>query len=179
MSRLLIGAITLVLAFSLAGISAAAEQWQTVSVPADGFVVQMPGHPKTKTEPTEMGGLQGTVSRYEISADDAYWGISAASFGTPFSKSVPETLDMARDRALNAAHGQIRDDKAITMGTVPGRELVYFIQNERTNNHRMVVRQRIYMIGKNKLVQQAYIGTPGSERSQQVNYFFNSIKLNP
>jgi hypothetical protein len=174
MKSKILGGLVLAVALSAAPMAMAAT-WQPLTSAEGGFTVLMPtGYVNEKT-PVDMGGAaKANNISYRVEADGAYWGVSATDYPQAASRDPQKMLENARDGALKRWNGAVVSDQALTVAGKPAREVTYNVVSE---GNSYTVRQRFVLISPQRVIQQAYVGQRGTEKSQQAEQFFASLRL--
>lgn len=172
-SKILCG---LAFALALSAVPAAmAATWQPLTSTEGGFTVLMPaGYVNEKTPVDMSGAAKANNTSYRVEADGAYWGVSTTDYPQAASRDPQKMLTNARDGALKRWNGTVLSDTAITVAGKPAREVTYNVVSE---GNTYTVRQRFLLISPQRVIQQAYVGPRGSEKSQQAEQFFASLQL--
>lgn len=172
-NKLLCGA-AFALAVSAAPLAMAAN-WQPLTSNEGGFTVLMPAGYVNEKAPVDMGGAaKANNVSYRVESDGAYWGVSTTDYPQAASRDPQKMLTNARDGALKKWNGTVRSDQAITVAGKPAREVVYDVVDNGTT---YTVRQRFVLISPQRVVQQAYVGKPGTAQSPEAQQFFSSLQF--
>jgi len=88
------------------------------------YIITFPHKPDTKDSKLESGNTKIAVSTAKVEFAGLVYTVSRAEYPEAFDSTKPETiLDGIRD-GMKGRDGQIKLDKSITLGDVPGREIV-------------------------------------------------------
>jgi len=178
--RMSIVARTLGLGIAAASLAAggsvamAQGQWQSVKAADGSFSVRMPppGAPDTQTFQGNNGPV--SVTSYRATANDGYWAAGTINYERRLNRTPVQMLDDARNGVIARAKGTMKSETPVSAAGAQGRELVYVVQNDQGTYH---VRQRFYVAAPDRLIQVAYVGTPGSEANAAVTQFMDSVQI--
>lgn len=168
------------LALSLCfGAPAAAQKWEKFAPAGGDFSVLMPGKPvKTDQEmQTAFGKLVNHM--FLLQSGEAVYMVSYGDFPEPVSDPavIKRMLDSARDNAIQATSGRLKEEKEIKLGGHTGRELLVVLPAGLT-------RARAYWVGK-RLYQVVVLmpegkGAAGEKaREETMAKFLDSFALTP
>jgi hypothetical protein len=90
--------------------------------------------------------------------------------GTIAKTGLEEAYKSAVQGSVRGTKGELRSDKAITQAGTSGHEILVSIPGP------FIMRQRIFIVG-DRLYQNIYVGTPGTEDDAGVNAFFASFRV--
>jgi hypothetical protein len=148
--------------------------WKSFS-PKDGaFTVLLPGIPKelTKAVKTATGTADVILFEVFVPPGASKYVVGCSEFPADAIKAGTEDrrLDHARDGAVASAKGKLKREKALLLGTYPGREV--FIEIEGKAN----VLIRMYAV-KNRLYETVAVGSAEFVTSKDTAKFLESFKL--
>jgi hypothetical protein len=148
--------------------------WKEVANKDGGFVVLMPGTAVSQTESlrTPSGPIDLVMYIVERKKEETvYIAMFCEMPENVFKMGTDEQrLDYARKRAVASTKGKLVSEKKIKLGTYPGRELVFELENKGQ------VRQRVYAV-KDKLYQLLVSGPREQTTSKDADRFLDSFKL--
>ena len=157
------GALTLVCAFVLAPNSVGAE---TLRSDRAKFLIEMPGHPKYSY--VEKINLD----EWTLSTRGKTWYVSFR--GNAGNWRTPKAMyDAGQKLAFGSGSNKrkLLSARDFRQNGLQGREFIAVASTGR------VLREWIFLVG-NHFYQIIYSGNPGTERSNEVNAFFNSFRVN-
>jgi hypothetical protein len=162
---LLIASLPLVL-------GADADNWKPFTSKEGGFTILFPGVPAESKQ--EAKAPTGTVTVTFFVAEQGgvtyIAGFSVFSKETMKSRTEQKRLNNARDGAVAAAKGNLKEEKRIHLAKkYPGRELL--IQAEKG-----FIRSRIYAV-ENRLYQTMVMGTKQQTDAKEATDFLDSFRL--
>lgn len=148
-------------------------QWQQFGASEGGFTVSMPGQPVKRQEAltTAVGPLQSWS--YSVApAQGVAYGVDYADYPSAVVQRYPPdaVLNSARDALVAKVNGRLRDERAISLGGYPGRELQLDVATGG------FVRARLYLVGQRQYQVVAVIPNDKAG-SQDASRFLNSFKL--
>jgi hypothetical protein len=152
--------------------------WYAVENAAGGFSVDMPGKPVDKQMNFRTaGGKPFAVFLQEVSLDAGatYFGMIWRQLDVvpKDAAGIERELVIARDGTTQNLKGTLITTRSIKHGALSGIDYVVEAGAQSTR-----YRYRTFIVG-NRMVQQAYSGTTGSENSPDVRKFHESLKLKP
>jgi len=149
----------------------AGTDWVRLNPKGQGFSVLLPGtaseHEGKLT--TKAGAVD--VAYFLVEYKDLTYVVSVSKFpkGTLKADTQNKRLENARDGALESAGGELVSEKAVKLGTVPGRELLI-------DGKKAFVRTRIYA-AENRLYQTMAVGSKDKVHGANAKRFFDSFKI--
>jgi hypothetical protein len=152
--------------------------WYTVENAAGGFSLDMPGKPVDRQMNFRTAaGKPIPVFLQEVSLDNGttYFGMIWRQLDVvpKDSGAIERELLSARDATTQSLKGTLITTRPIKHGALSGLDYVIEAGAQSTR-----YRYRSFIVG-NRMVQQAYSGTTGSENSPDVRKFHESLKLKP
>jgi hypothetical protein len=149
--------------------------WYSASSADGGYTVDMPGKVVERRLEIKSAGRPPVVSHLqEVNLDGGktYFGMVWTRVVVPKSDAeIEKTLMRMRDQTTAAMKGSLITTRAAKYGSFQGLEYVIEAGPEATRS-----RYRVYFVG-DRIVQQVYSGTTGSENSPDVRKFHESLKL--
>jgi hypothetical protein len=149
-------------------------EWQRFESEQNRFSILFPGAPQEFAEsvPTEVGTIE--AQSFVVQQGDGGFAVNVVHHPPEaVSASDPQTmLDAARDRAVANVSGELLEEKDVTLGGYPGRE----IQVEIADGQGMV-RSRFYLVENRLYAVQTISQKPGA--STDVDRFLDSFQLTP
>jgi hypothetical protein len=136
------------------------------------FTAELPAEP-TFSKLNETAS-SGPYVRYQWLADQGAiaWIITYNDYpaGTIAKTGLEEAYKNAVKGSIRGTKGELRSDKTITQASISGREILISVAGP------LIMRQRIFIIG-DRLYQNIYVGTPGTEDDAEVDAFFASFRV--
>lgn len=152
--------------------------WYSTSSADGGYTVDMPGKAVDRRLEAKAANRLPVISHLqEVNLDggNAYFGMVWTRLAAP-PKTVAEaekTLTQLRDNTAKALTGTLITTRPAKYGSFAGLEYVIQAGANATRS-----RYRSFIVG-NRLIQQIYSGTTGTENSPDVRKFHESLKLMP
>lgn len=145
----------------------AAEQWREFRAKDAGFAVMMPGNPTIQHQPLKNGSTVTTITSQEGSSD---YIVAYADLPPGWQQKTDRDalLAAARDGAVKAVNGTIRDQHQFSAGGFKGLDVVY-------DTPSLTLRQR-HFIDSDRHFQLTYAGPKGTEQQPDVTRFFDSFR---
>src|SRR5437016_3721692 len=136
-----------------------------------GFSVQMPATASEHAAKVETKAGRATVTYFLLEHNELTYVVSCSKFpkGALKADAQEKRLDNARDGAVESAGGKLESEKAIKLGTHPGRELLI-------DGSKAFVRTRIYAV-ENRLYQTMVIGGKQHVNGTDAKKFFEAFKV--
>lgn len=134
------------LLFPLAAVqTAAAQQWQTYSYPADGFSISAPGEPVATMEKVE--GSVGTVQMHNYLLDMGTAALYASTSEDAIQPNADpdEALKGAEKGAVSDFKGRLVSERKIALGSYPGVEMEADSDSAHFTARIYIVRSRLYL----------------------------------
>jgi hypothetical protein len=148
--------------------------WSEINSPESGFSITMPNNPTKDTTPSgniDVVYYQSNVNNNNVSYTASYANYTANATGNDADTFLKAVLQ-GQESSLNATN--IRDEKVITLGSVPGRQATYDITQ---GGIKGVAVSRAYL-SESRLYQLLVIYTSTQKPSDnELNTFFNSFKI--
>ena len=122
--------------------------WQEFTSAEGKFSVLFPGRPAHRDSTMESGIGKVTTHRFELDTDLAYYYVSYAdipSVGALTPEQNKEMLDGTRDRAISGDNRLI-SEREISIGGVPGRELLVSNGDLALKSRFVVIEGRLYQL---------------------------------
>ena len=163
----------LIIALILAGNAALAQaaDWQKVSPPDTGLVIEMPGEPKASNQKIDTVAGEIEVTLYILEVDGLAYLVNSTSIPPNAPKAtIEERLNGARDGAVQNTKGKLVSEKKIKVGVNQGRDLI--IEKEEDG---IFIHARIVMVGR-KLVQ-ALAVNKNKEPNADTTRFLSSLQI--
>jgi len=164
---------TLLIPLVLAAAGGPAKEWMPYLSKEGGFEVTLPGKPVESRQnvKTRLGTLQVTMLLLE-QKNEAVFVVSFSEFPENAFKDGDDQkrLNFARDGAVASAKGKLKSEKKITLGKIPGRELLIESGGKGT------IRTRIYAVEK-RLYQTMVVGAGAFVQGKDAERFLNSLKF--
>jgi len=165
--------IRAVLAFCLAlALAACAPEldWREVSVAEGGFAVLLPGRAQreSRTIDTAAGPLTMTLYAHSLKR----WTMGVAYTDLPAAQQANAQLDAARDALLRNIGASKREEQAVQIGGLPGRQLYA----EGVGGARLSAR---FLVSGTRLYQIAYVSAGDALPLADIDMFLASFRLLP
>lgn len=149
--------------------------WYSTSSTEGGYTVDMPGKAIERQLEVKGAGRIPVVSHLqEVTLDNGktYFGMVWTRIVIPKSGAEAEkALMRVRDQTTAALKGTLMTTRPAKYGSIAGLEYVIEAGPEATRS-----RYRVYLVG-DRVIQQIYSGTTGSENSPDVRKFHESLKF--
>jgi hypothetical protein len=160
----------------VASLATAQSNWQTVKATDGAYSAKLPGGgaavPDTQTYNSNNGPV--VVSTYRTEAGQGHYAVGTITYEKRLNRTPAQMLDDVRNGVVARSRGTLASEKPVAMQGAQGRELVYSVKNDQGTYH---VRQRFYVASPNRIVQVAYVGTPGTENAPAVTEFMDSVSI--
>jgi hypothetical protein len=149
----------------------ASAEWTRLAPSGLGFSVQMPGTASEHVAKVETKAGPATVTYFLLEHNELTYVVSCSKFpkGALKTDTHEKRLDNARDGAVESADGKLESEKAIKLGTHPGRELLI-------DGSKAFVRTRIYAV-ENRLFQTMAVGSKKDVNGTDAKKFLESFKV--
>ena len=139
-----------------------------------GYTVRLPGVPTIEGQfvnnPT-IGGYD-TLNTATVGLKVGGYATAYADFPLNYAFPREQALDGARDKIIQSLGAKLREEQRLLIAGNPARN-VYADTPERGG----VVRCRLILTAQNRLIELMYAGPEGTEASESVNYFMNSLVI--
>ena len=150
-----------------------ADALKKVAPEGSGVTLLMPGEPKEISQ--KVAGATMKMMTVEKGRNGAYM-MSHADLPIPANETpaeVQKRLDGSRDGSLGNMQGKLVDEKKITLGKYPGRDIRFEIPDKKGAG-----RMRIYLVGT-KLIMVMAIGQEKFASTPEAVKFLESVELAP
>jgi hypothetical protein len=149
-------------------------KWEPVN--EGGVTVQMPGKPnkQTQTAQTAVGPIN--VNMFMVDKGSEAYMMAYNEFPAAAAKAVGDPqvlLNNGRDGALRNVNGKLTSERPITLGSIPGREL---IGEGTTSGKEVAFTARIYWANP-RLIQIIYMREKSKAESPDGKKFLDSIQI--
>lgn len=147
----------------------AADEWQEFQAKDAGFAVMMPEKPAIQNQPLKGGGTATTIAAEQGTSSFV---VAYADLPSGWQKTTNRDalLAAARDGAVKAVNGTIREQHKFNNAGVEGLEVVYDTPASLT------LKQRHFIQG-DRHFQLTYAGPQGTEGQPEVKRFFDSFRF--
>lgn len=171
--------VFVLLAVLLGGCDGATEQkdleWLNFESESGRFSVLFPGAPDEQVESvqTAIGVIE--TQFFMVTQRDLAYSVNLADYPPEMiaAGDTQQMLDGARDGAVSNVNGELLEEKELTLGGYPGRELKVRVEEEG-----IVVRARIYLVNERLYVIQA-MSKERLASSEDIDKFLDSFELKP
>jgi hypothetical protein len=154
-------------------VTLAAAQADWVEHKGEGFTVSFPGKPSDFKQSVKghTGPVEVKMLVFENAKGDAQYVVSYFDFPDAALKSGNDDkrLDNARDGAVLAVKGTLKEEKKIKIEKHSGREVLIMTKGK-------IARTRLYAVNK-RLYQLAVVGPANVVEQKETKQFFDSFKL--
>jgi hypothetical protein len=173
MVRLLNSCTLAVSLFITSSVMAQQGTWQEYRS-GGGFTVRLPGVPTIESQLVSNPTIGGSVTLNTATVGLKVGGYATAYADFPLNYAFPrkEALDGARDKIIQSLGARLRDEQSLSIAGNPARDLFADIPKRGG-----VVRCRLILTAQNRLIELMYAGPKGTEASENVSYFLNSLVI--
>jgi hypothetical protein len=173
MVRLLNGCTLAVSLFITSSVMAQQGTWQEYRS-GGGFTVRLPGVPTIESQLVSNPAIGGyvTLNTATVGLKVGGYATAYADFRLTHAFIRKEALDGARDKIIQGLGATLREEQSLSIAGNPARDLFAYIPKRGD-----VVRCRLILTAQNRLVELMYVGPEGTEASESVSYFMNSLVL--
>jgi hypothetical protein len=139
-----------------------------------GFIVRLPGVPTIESQLVSNPAIGGSVTLNTATVGLKVGGYATAYADFPLNYVFPrkEALDGARDKIIQSLGATLREEQSLSIAGNPARDVFADIPKRGG-----VVRCRLILTAQNRLIELMYAGLEGTEASESVNYFMNSLVI--
>lgn len=149
-------------------------KWETVS--EGGITVEMPGKPTKTTQTAQTAAGPINVNMLMVDKGSEAYMAAYNEFPAAAASNVIDPkllLDSGRDGALRNVNGKLTSERPLTLGSVPGRELV---GEGNSQGKDVAFIARIYWASP-RLIQVIYMREKSKAESPDGKKFLDSLKI--
>ncbi len=149
------------------------SRWQTVQ--ADGFQVSFPGKPQQEQRTLATGVGEVATQAWGINRPQGSYAVVFTDYDQPVARlaHAPLMWEQLKAQAQQRVQGQVTQERQVTLGGHPGREMTVTIPPERLTGGG-VAKVRFYFVGQR--VYGLYAIVP-QERQEDLALFFDSFQM--
>jgi hypothetical protein len=138
-----------------------------------GYTVQLPA-PIIESQLVNNPTIGGSVTLNTATVGLKVGGYATAYADFPLYYAFPrdEALDGARDKIIQSLGATLREERSLSIAGNPVRDVFADIPKRGD-----VVRCRLILTAQNLLIELMYAGPKGTEASENVSYFLNSLVI--
>jgi hypothetical protein len=138
-----------------------------------GYAVQLPGVPIIESQLVNNPTIRGSVTLNTATVGLKVGGYATAYADFPlYAFPRDEALDGARDEIIQSLGATLREEQSLSIAGNPARDVFADIPKRGD-----VVRCRLILTAQNRLIELMYAGPKGTEASDNVSYFLNSLVI--
>jgi hypothetical protein len=139
-----------------------------------GYTVQLPGVPIIESQLVNNPTIGGLVTLNTATVGLKVGGYATAYADFPLYYAFPrdEALDGARDKIIQSLGATLREEQSLSIAGNPARDVFADIPKRGD-----VMRCRLILTAQNRLIELMYAGPKGTEASENVSYFLNSLVI--
>ncbi len=153
--------------------SASAQQWVEHRPAGAGYRIEFPAAPTVQTRDSDAGSGKLTTASYDGPGDIEFLAIHNDSSTTGKVDDPQAAFDSARNSAIAAVSGKMREETRLTVEGLPARRIVVDIADPKLTI-------TVVAVLKGQRLYQAIAVVPrGQEDSADVKRFFGSFHLVP
>ncbi|MEN9214022.1 MAG: hypothetical protein Q6J44_03725 [Gloeomargarita sp. DG02_4_bins_56] len=148
-------------------------RWQTVQ--GDGFQVNFPGSPQQEQRTLETGVGEVNTHAWGVNRPQGSYAVVLTDYDQPVARLADSPLvwEQLKVQAQQRVQGQVTQERQVTLGSYPGREMVVTIPPERLAGGG-VAKVRFYFVGQR--VYGLYAIVP-QEQQGDLPQFFDSFAI--
>ncbi len=169
--------LLVVLALVLAACGGTGSDWKEFSSDKGNFTVSMPSTPKESTQAVDTVAGSINLTMYSVEVSDSAFLVSYADYPQDMMSTADplKVLDGAMNGQITNFGGTVLSSSDVSLSDNPGRE--FSASGKVTTAGDGSLRGRIYLV-KNRLYQIIVVGLKDKVKTEDVDKFLKSFKLN-